>query len=192
MRDRLLAGLGVGVALLVLGQWAAPSVEAQLGLLLGGSGTTQVPIAASLANFPASTTTTARNASGVAVFVKPSSWTVVSAPAANSQGSASIAAEAGVRHVADCVIWSSDAAAAVVAAAGTLVVRDGATGAGTIIAQWRIAHTVAAAAGIQTIAPAAFCGLSLVGTTNTAMTAEFNAGVTGEEQAVTLTGYNVQ
>jgi hypothetical protein len=31
-----------------------------------------------------------------------------------------------------------------------------------------------------------------VGTTNTAMTAEFNAGVTGEAQAVWLSGINIQ
>lgn len=44
---------------------------------------------------------------------------------------------------------------------------------------------------IQTIAPHTVCGLNLAGTSNTAMTAEFNAGVTGEVQSVSISGYNV-
>lgn len=160
-------------------------------MFLGGPNGASPANQVMLINFPVATTLTGRNTSGALTAEKTSRFTVVSAPAAASQGTASIAAEASVRHVADCVIWSADASAAVTAAAGTLVLRDGATGAGTIIAQWRIAHQVAAGAGIQTIAPNSVCGLNLSGTTNTAMTAEFNAGVTGEEQAVTLTGFNV-
>lgn len=148
--------------------------------------------ATALATMPVSTTTTARNIAGAALSEKSSRWTVVSFPAANSQGTASLAAEAAVRHVVDCVTWAADAAAAVTAAAGNLAVRDGATGAGTVIWQVAIAHQVAAGAGIQTIPPHTVCGLNLVGTTNTAMTAEFNAGVTGEVQSVSMSGYNVQ
>jgi hypothetical protein len=182
------------VASFMFAWFVAPASTQQPVLVqLGDSGgSTQTQRAATLANFATAVTLTARPALGVQVVTKPSSWTVVSAPAANAQGSASIAAEAAVRHVADCVSFSGDAAAAVTAAAGSVVIRDGATGAGTIIWQLRIAHLVAAAAGIQTIAAFGVCGLNLVGTTNTAMTAEFNAGVTGEEQAITITGYNVQ
>lgn len=144
-----------------------------------------------LLTMPASSTTTGRNISGAALVEKSSRWTVVSYPAANSQGSASLAAEAAVRHVVDCVTWSAAAAAAVTAADGNVAIRDGATGAGTIIWQVGVAHLVAAAAGIQTIAPHTVCGLNLVGTTNTAMTAELNAGVTGEHQSVSMSGYNV-
>lgn len=146
---------------------------------------------ASLTNFTVSTTLTGRNSSGAALIEKGGRWSVVSFPAANSQGTASIAAEAAVRHVVDCVSWAADASAAVTAAAGNVALRDGATGAGTVIGQWAIAHTVAAGAGIQTVAPHSICGLNLIGTTNTAMTLEFNAGVTGEVQSATITGYNV-
>lgn len=147
---------------------------------------------AELARMPPSTTLTARNLASVLTTERGSRWMVVSFPAANSQGTASIAAEAGVRHVVDCVTWAGDSAAAVTAAAGNLAVRDGATGAGTVIWQVAIAHQVAAGAGIQTIGPTTVCGLNLVGTTNTAMTAELNAGVTGEVQSVSISGFNVQ
>lgn len=162
-----------------------------LSQLADGSGTVQTQRAVTLANYIASTTTTARNIAGAQISEKGSRWTVVSFPAANSQGTASIAAEAAVRHVVDCVTWAADAGAGVTAAAGNVAIRDGATGAGTVIWQVAVAHLVAAAAGIQTIAPHTVCGLNLVGTTNTAMTAELNAGVTGEVQSVSMSGYNI-
>lgn len=146
-----------------------------------------------LANMPAASTATARNVPGALMAEKSSRWSVVSQPAAGTVGSASIAAEAAVRHVVDCISYSGDASGgAVTAAAGTFVVRDGATGAGTIIWSYAVAHLVAAAAGVQTIAPHSLCGLNLVGTTNTAMTAEFNAGVTNEVQGASLSGFNLQ
>jgi len=116
-------------------------------------------------------------------------WVVVSQPAANSQATASVAAVAGVKRVVDCVSFSADASAAVTAAAGTFVIRDGATGAGTVIWSYAVAHQVAAVAGVQTVAPHSICGLDLIGTVNTAMTAEFNAGVTGEVQGASMSGY---
>lgn len=174
------------------------SVSAQVpGFLIqlanGGSGSgLETQRAASLANFTVSSTLTTRNVAGVQLMTLPSMWAVVSFPAANSQATASIAAEAAVRHVARCVTWAASAAAAVTAADGNIVIRDGATGAGTIIWQAAVAHAVAAGAGIQTIPPHTVCELNLVGSTNTAMTAEMNAGVTGEHQSVSLAGYNVQ
>ena len=185
-------------ALLMVGLYYVPVTSQQPFILQVANGAStgsglETVRSATLANFPVSTTLTARNLAGTMFESGPSHWTVVSVPAAGSQGSASIAAEAAVRHVADCISWSADSSGgAVTAAAGTLVIRDGATGAGTIIWELATAHLVAAAAGVQTIAPGNICGLRLVGTTNTAMTAEFNAGVTNEVQAVTLLGYNVQ
>lgn len=190
----VLMGAGVLLAALVL----MPRPEAQSPFIpqLANGNTAanglETQRAASLANFTVSTTLTARNVSGVQLVVKPASWAVSSFPAANSQGTASIAAEAAVRHVVDCVSWAASAAAAVTAADGNVAIRDGATGAGTVIWQLGIAHTVAAGAGVQTVQPHSFCGLNLVGTTNTAMTAEFNAGVTGEHQGINISGYNVQ
>jgi hypothetical protein len=181
----LVIGL-VAAVLLAPGGAQAPAL-----LFLSGSSGAVPANAASLAAYAASTTTTARNVAGTIQAEKTSRWTVVSFPASASQGTASLAAEAGVRHVVDCVTWAADSSGAVTAAAGNLAVRDGATGAGTVIWQVAVAHLVAAGAGVQTIAPNTVCGLNLVGTTNTAMTAEFNAGVTGEVQSVSISGYNV-
>ena len=185
--------LGLLVMLLVPVTKAQERIQANQWIFNGGGvASSFIPwISTSLTNFPLATTTTARNLSGAGVVEKGSHWSVVSQPAANSQGTASIAAEAGVRHVVDCIAFSADAGAAVTAAAGSFVVRDGATGAGTVIWSYAVAHLVAAAAGIQTIAPQQFCGLNLVGTTNTAMTAEFNAGVTGEVQSANISGFNI-
>jgi hypothetical protein len=187
----------VGAAAL-LGVWMVATTprsawaQALVGIQLWNGASMETVRTTSLANYVIASTLTARGQTGAQLVERAARFSVVSAPAANSQGSASIAAEAATRHVADCISWAADASAAVAAAAGTLVLRDGATGAGTVIWELRIAHTVAAGAGIQTIAATSVCGLNLVGTTNTAMTAEFNAGVTGEEQSVTLTGFNVQ
>lgn len=184
------------VASLTFG-WAISRPEAQQPFILqlangasSGSGL-ETARSATLSNFTVSSTLTSRNVAGAQLISFPSRWSVVSFPAASSQGTASIAAEAGVRHVADCVIWAADSSGAVTAAAGNLALRDGATGAGTIIMQIAVPHAVAAGAGIATIPANRVCGLNLVGTTNTAMTAEFNAGVTNEVQSVTLTGYNI-
>lgn len=178
--------------LLILASTTPSAQNAQLLFLGSNNGGPQPASAVELARMPTSQTTTARNLSSVLMAEKGSRWVATSNPASGSQATASIAAEAAVRHVADCVTFSADASAAVAAAAGTVVIRDGATGAGTVLATFAVAHQVAAGAGVQTVAPLALCGLNLVGTTNTAMTAEFNAGVTGEVQAANLTGFNVQ
>lgn len=187
----VLMALVVGGLVLVLWPRAVGS-QAQVMNFVSDGATPVAQRATSLANMFTAVTTTARAQIGALLVEKPSRWSAVSFPAANSQATATIAAEAGVRHVIDCVSFSADAAAAVTAAAGNVAIRDGATGAGTIIWQMAIAHLVAAAAGVQTIAPHSFCGLNLVGTTNTAMTAELNAGVTGEVQGVSMSGFNVQ
>jgi hypothetical protein len=62
---------------------------------------------AALANFTAATTLTGRNSIGAALAEKGSRWTVISNPAAGSQATASIAAEASVRHVVDCIAFSA-------------------------------------------------------------------------------------
>lgn len=181
-----LIGLGMLVTRPVTAQ---PPTVVMLG---DAGGSPQLMRAASLTNFPVSTTLTARSVLGAALEAMPSQWIAQSNPASGSQATASIAAEAGVRHVAQCVGWSAAASGIVTAAQGTVILRDGATGAGTVLQPWAIAHIAAGAAGIQTVAPTYLCGLSLTGTTNTAMTLEFNAGVTGEVQAVWVSGINIQ
>lgn len=144
-----------------------------------------------LAVMTASTTLTGRNSIGTQLVENGSRWTVVSTPAASSVASASIALEASVRHIVDTVCFSATSNGAVTAANGTVDIRDGATGAGTIITQFRVAVLVAAAAGVQIVPPFCVSNLGLVGTTGTAMTAEFSAGVTNATESITLTGYNV-
>jgi hypothetical protein len=143
---------------------------------------------AALTTFPASTTTTARNIVGAAIAEKSSRWSVISNPAASSQATASIAAEASVRHVVDCVSFSAGATTNPAATALTINVRDGATGAGTVI--WTYQVVITAATG--NLVPAhSICGLNLVGTTNTAMTLEFSALLTNLIESVSISGYNV-
>lgn len=123
------------------------------------------------------------------VSEKGARWSVLSVPATGSQATASKAAgAAGVRHVADCVSYS--AAAAVAPAATTLVVslRDGASGAGTVL--WTT--VVVAPATSATHVNFNFCGLNLIGSSATAMTLEFNNPLASENESVTLTGYDVQ
>jgi hypothetical protein len=67
-------------------------------------------------------------------------------------------------------------------------VRDGATGAGTII--WTNQVVISAGTG-QNVAPINVCGLNLTGTTNTAMTLEFSASLANLIESVSISGYNV-
>lgn len=143
---------------------------------------------AALANFPASSTLTARNSIGAAISERGSRWSVNSTPAVSTQASASIAAEASVRHVADSVCFSAGATTAPALTNLQINIRDGATGAGTILASFQV---VIPATAVQHITPYCISGLNLVGTTNTAMTAEWSALLTNEFEQVTITGFNV-
>jgi hypothetical protein len=111
-----------------------------------------------------------------------------SAPAAGSQATASVAAGgAAVKHVVDCVSYSASAIVAPTATLLTVNVRDGATGAGTVI--WT--KTFAASATAATHADGNFCGLNIPGSLNTAMTVEFSAGLTSESESVSFTYYDL-
>lgn len=158
-------------------------------LFLWDGANTQTINGTSIANFPTSQTFTAVNLTGAVLENKGSRWSKVSTPAVSTQASASIAAEASVRHVADCVSFSAGSTTAPALTKLNLNLRDGATGAGTIIKSWTI--VIPAATG-QNAGPYSFCGLNLAGTTNTAMTAEFSALVTNLFEDVTLTGFNLQ
>jgi hypothetical protein len=142
-----------------------------------------------LATFPTAVTLTSRNIVGAGLVEKSSRWSVVSNPAVSNQATASIAAEGGVRHVADCVAFSAASTTAPSLTALTVNLRDGATGAGTVIWSYQLA---AANATGQNVTPFSTCGLNLVGTTNTALTLEFSALLTNLVESVSLSGYNVQ
>lgn len=112
-----------------------------------------------------------------------------SAPGAGSQATTSKSAGTNnTRHVADCVTWSAGASTAPAATTLTINLRDGATGTGTILWQTQVTAAATAAQHGQSHT----CGLNLIGSTNTAMTLEFAAGLTNESEAVALTGYDVQ
>jgi len=138
----------------------------------------------SLVNMPTAVTTTGVSKLGVSLSEKSSHI------AAAGAQTVTIAAEAGVRHVLDCIAWSAAAAGAVTATAVNLNVRDGATGAGTIL--WTFAIAVPTGAlGAQTVPVNSICGLNLAGTTNTAMTVEFSSAPTNLAETVNASFFNV-
>lgn len=114
---------------------------------------------------------------GAVVREAPSTdgWNVTHAPAANTQATASKAAGgAGVRHIAlGGTIVLANGAAAPTAALVTVHLRDGATGAGSILATWTLAFT--AVAGAVVVVPLNFGAKGIPGTANTAMTLETSA-----------------
>jgi len=111
----------------------------------------------------------------------PANWSVVHAPAAATQAVATKAAVTGFAHactgVTVCIV--------AIAAQGDIVfnLRDGGTGAGTILWTGRFAATAGTSRDI------ALTGLNLKGTRGTAMTLESAAAPAGTNFAtVTLTG----
>lgn len=117
-------------------------------------------------------------------------WSVTSAPAAATQASASQGAGgASVRHVARAItITVAGGAAAPAAQVLTFNLRDGASGAGTVIGSWTIG--VEAVAGRTVVL--ALGGLARVGSANTAMTLEGSAAPGANTlESVTLEGYDV-
>ena len=117
-------------------------------------------------------------------------FTAVHTPAANTQATATKAAGgAGVRNVCTgiTVVFGADATAPT-AISLTVALRDGATGAGTILWQARISLPAVAGA----MSGIALSGLHIRGTANTAMTLEFSAaGGANTLQSVTLLGHTI-
>lgn len=116
-------------------------------------------------------------------------WYVTHAPAAATQATASKAAgAAGVRHVCTgFTVTIAGGAAAPTAALVTVNLRDGATGAGTIISTLTLAvEAVAGKAVVHHVGP-----LNVFGTAATAMTVETSAATGANVSAsVTLYGYD--
>ena len=130
---------------------------------------------------------------GSLLHEKGARWGVNHAPSAGTVAVASKSAGAGgVRHVADCVSYSMGAASAPTAATATVVLRDGSSGAGTIL--WQKQLPAPASTGVH--ANESFCGLNLAGSAATAMTLEFLTpfaliGLTNEVVTVNLSGFDV-
>jgi hypothetical protein len=182
-------GAAVAIALISAGDGIRAKAQDIVGSLLWDTNAFVRERSTAIATYPTSQTLTGVSLVGAAIGEKGSRWSVVSNPAAGSQASASIAAESGVRHVADCVSFSAGSTTAPVLTALKVNLRDGATGAGTVIRTWQL--IIPAATG-QNVAPFELCGLNLAGTTNTAMTIEFSASLANLIEAVSLSGFNVQ
>lgn len=103
-------------------------------------------------------------------YAAADAWSVVHTPAANNQATASKAAgSSSQRHVCTGFTWSlSSGAGAPTPELITVAIRDGATGAGTIV--WQQTVSLPATAGSH--AEFGQTGLWLVGTAATAMTIE--------------------
>lgn len=119
-------------------------------------------------------------------------WAVTSAPAANTQASASRPASsapvlAECRHVCSSIsALLRGGTTAPAAVQVTVNLRDGASGAGTVLASWTLVLAAAVAAQDQIVLQ----GLEIIGSPNTAMTLEFSAaGGANTFESVTMTGH---
>src|SRR5208283_147061 len=96
-----------------------------------------------------------------------STWvTTPSAPAVGSQATTTRAASGTLRHVATCISFSAGATAAPTATNLAVNLRDGTTGAGTILHTW----VIIAPATVGTHVLFSQCGFNIAGTAGNAMT----------------------
>lgn len=122
----------------------------------------------------------------------PGTWSITHAPAANTQATISRAAgAAGVRHICTAITATLVAPAAIASGAVQVNLRDGATGAGTILKSFTL--QVGGAASISADhAIIQLSGLQIVGSAATAMTLEFSAaGGASTLESVSLEGYDI-
>lgn len=178
---------------------SANSIATPANLADAVSGSQALPVGTYLYNnaaFDRQRTASAANLAlqsglGVAMHSLPGQWGIVHLPATNTQATISKSAVAATRHVATAVtatLASGSTAITVPATPVNVVIRDGATGAGTII--WQSYISAVTTAGSMATVQAS--GLNLVGTANTAMTVEFSAaGGVGTFESVSLQGFSV-
>jgi hypothetical protein len=160
--------------------YAGTSIGTFLQYLFGGSGFDRARDA-SAANLAA------QLGIGTALVASPGEWAAFANGALGAASSASrVAGGAGVRHigVGYSIIVTSQAAPG--AGALTINLRDGATGAGTIVEQLVIQIPAALYAPIVI----ARSGLSIVGTAATAMTLESSAAYAAVGVSLNLEGYD--
>jgi hypothetical protein len=179
-------GSGVTVAMDKVGTASAPTTDERLQYvkLDGGIAGSSAPIEAGNAAAIAAAVSTK-----ALLTVPAGNWYVTHAPAANTQATASKAAgAAGVRHVCTgFTVTLAGGAAAPTAALVTVNLRDGATGAGTIISTLTLGlEAVAGKSVVHHVGP-----LNVFGTAATAMTVETSAAPGANASAsVTLYGYS--
>lgn len=128
---------------------------------------------------------------GIALVAPPANWSITHTPAANTQATISRAAVASTRHICTSISAVLSAPVAVLSGAVQINLRDGATGAGTIL--WsQTVEAGGAASVVNDRAVIMLSGLQIFGSVNTAMTLEFSAaGGAGTFESVALTGYDV-
>lgn len=150
---------------------------------IGGSAAALPQESGTAANLAAQVSTKA------ALIVRPGNWGEVHTPAANTQATKShTAGAAGVRHVCTYLTATLCAGTSAPTAAQVKVrLRDGATGAGTIL--WDATMTIQATAGVMNTI--SLSGLNLIGTAATAMTLEFD-GAAGANtfESISFGGYS--
>lgn len=143
------------------------------------------PVTVLPANVASALALSTQPVSNVELVTAPGEWTLTNAPVAATAATASRAAGGAlVRHVLKSIQASLNAVAAQ-AAPVVAVVRDGATGVGTILWQDRL------------MAPVGFTdrvsvdGLNIVGSLNTAMTVEFTAAPAATNfETISASGYD--
>ncbi|OLE23436.1 MAG: hypothetical protein AUG49_15995 [Catenulispora sp. 13_1_20CM_3_70_7] len=130
----------------------------------------------------------AQSGLGAALAAAPGYWTVTNGPAAGTAASASKGTgAAGVRHIGTNLSFGFSASTALAGIATVTVnLRDGATGAGTVLKSWQFTLPAATVAPVHV----ELAGLSEVGTAATAMTLEFAAGVANLMTYANLGGYD--
>jgi len=133
------------------------------------------------------TNNTAITTQGVAYVTPASTWFQTNTPATNTQATTSKAAGGGtVRHVATSVTWCFATDTAAGAGPFNINLRDGATGAGTIMRTWIVDLPAIENSQCQDLS-----GLNMTGSANTAMTLEFSAaGGAATVETVSFTGYS--
>ncbi len=130
------------------------------------------------------TNNTAATTVGVAYSASLGTWSITNSANAGTPTVSRAAGGGTVRHVAVCVSVNVGAAATAQPVV-QVNLRDGATGAGTILRSWQLAAPANDSAQVD------LCGLNITGSANTAMTIEFAAATAAATQAsVNLSGYS--
>lgn len=128
--------------------------------------------------------------SGTFTTTSPDEWAINHAPASAATATATRPPVVGQRHHATAISFSViTTTTAPTVATLTVTLRDGASGAGTVLMVWRV--RVSAAMTDQNVAQVTLGGLNVVGSVNTAMTLEFDVGTLNTLEDVSLTGYTV-
>lgn len=132
----------------------------------------------------------ANSSAGVLLVTPTGEWAVNHTPAAATQATITKAAGgAGVRHVCKSITATFIGLAAAAEATVLVNLRDGATGAGTIL--WSTRLLVTGTTGSET--GVTISNLNIVGSDNTDMTLEFAAaGAANTFESVAMTGYDAQ